>query len=78
MRFLTFISFFIILAFNKNEPKPIIYGYEYFPVSQGHYQVYNVVDMFHDEALGAVHDTNYYQFKEVIAESLVDEEGDTI
>jgi len=78
VRFLTFISFFIILVCNKNEPKPIIYGYEYFPVSQGHYRVYNVVDIFHDEALGAVHDTNYYQFKEVIAESLVDEEEDTI
>jgi hypothetical protein len=34
--------------------------------------------MFHDEALGAVHHTNYYQIKEVIAGALVDEEGDTI
>jgi hypothetical protein len=68
----------ILWACNKNEPKSIIYGYEYFPTEAGHYRVYQVMDIFHDEALGNVHDTSIYQIKEVIGEMLIDEEGDTI
>ncbi len=56
----------------------IIYGYEYFPVEVGHYAIYNVVDIFHDLEIEPAHDTNRFQIKELIAEVLVDGEGDTI
>lgn len=78
MRYLAFIGLFLILGCKKDNPESIIYGYEYFPTNEGLYRVYNVTDIFHDEALGDVHDTSYYQIKEVIAETLIDEEGDTI
>ena len=61
----------------KKDDTNIIYGYEYFPVDSGHFVTYDVVDIFHDEAL-LKHDTDRYQLKEVIGEELVDLEGDTI
>lgn len=59
----------------KDNSAPINMGYHYFPVNQGHYTVYDVVDIIHDDAVG-VHDTNYYQIKEVVGETYQDEEGD--
>lgn len=56
----------------------IIYGYEYFPVEVGHYAIYDVVDIFHDLEIEPAHDTNRFQIKELIADILVDGEGDTI
>ncbi|WP_070138230.1 hypothetical protein [Crocinitomix algicola] len=73
-----FIIAFGLIACKKDEPKSIYYGYEFFPVHEGHFRVYDVVDIFHDVALDPQHDTSRYQIKEVIAENLVDGEGDTI
>lgn len=66
------------IACKKQQDTEIIYGYEYFPIQQGHYIVYDVLDIFHDVALEPAHDTNRYQIKELIGEELVDNEGDTI
>lgn len=79
MRYLL-LSIFGLLALSckKDTDNSIIYGYEYFPIEEGHYVVYDVVDIFHDLALEPQHDTNFYQIKEVISETLVDGEGDTI
>ncbi|MFT5821205.1 MAG: hypothetical protein ACI8ZM_002454 [Crocinitomix sp.] len=64
----------------KKDPvdNSINYGYEYFPIEIGHYTVYDVVDIFHDLEIETAHDTNRFQIKELIAEVLVDGEGDTI
>lgn len=77
------LSAFILLVIiavgcKKDTDNTIIYGYEYFPVQVGHYVVYDVIDIFHDIDLEPQHDTNFYQIKEVIAEVLVDGEGDSI
>lgn len=69
---------FVVASCKKEQDNTIIYGYEYFPTKQGHYLVYDVEDIFHDVALEPQHDTSHYQIKEVIFESLVDEEGDSI
>ncbi|OIQ36780.1 MAG: hypothetical protein BM555_02075 [Crocinitomix sp. MedPE-SWsnd] len=53
----------------------IIYGHEYFPIDQGKYVSYDVMDIVHDDP-SAVHDTDYYQIKEVIGEIEIDGEGD--
>lgn len=64
----------------KKDPidNTIIYGYEYFPVEVGHFVVYDVVDIFHDLEIEPAHDTSRFQIKELVAEILVDGEGDTI
>ncbi|MCB9222878.1 MAG: hypothetical protein H6582_01770 [Crocinitomicaceae bacterium] len=59
----------------KKQDTNIIYGYECFPTDSGHYVVYDVIDIFHDELL-LKHDTNAYQIKEVIGEEDIDLEGD--
>lgn len=66
------------MACKKQQDTEIIYGYEYFPIQKGHFVVYDVLDIFHDEALEPAHDTNRYQIKELIDEELIDNEGDTI
>lgn len=67
-----------LVACKKQQDTEIIYGYEYFPIQQGHYRIYDVLDIFHDIALEPAHDTSWYQIKELIDEELVDNEGDTI
>lgn len=61
----------------KKKDNTIIYGYHYFPVDEGHYVIYDVLDVFHDSALIPAHDTSRYQIKEVIGEAFIDEVGDT-
>ncbi len=75
---LIFLGCLILFSCKKDPPNSIIYGYEYFPTDSGHYVIYDVVDIFHDIVLEPAHDTNRYQIKEVIAESIVDNEGETV
>lgn len=70
------LTFSILLSCNKEQDTDIIYGYEYFPVDSGHYVIYDVVDIFHDELL-LKHDTSMYQVMELIGEEDVDLEGET-
>ncbi len=51
-------------------------GYDYVPLDSGLSIVYQVRDIFHDEALSPQHDTQYYQIKTVVGESFVDEVND--
>lgn len=75
--FLLFISVIILLSScKKDQDTSIIWGYEYFPINEGNYVVYDVVDIFHDVAL-VQHDTNIYQIKEVIGEEVIDGEGES-
>lgn len=73
----SYVIVFIIVVISscKKDNDPIIYGYHYFPMTEGQYTVYDVVDIFHDVALLPAHDTNYYQIKEVIGEEELDGEG---
>jgi hypothetical protein len=74
MRFLSSLLFFSIVfsSCKKDEDQVILYGYECFPMEEGRYVIYDVVDVFHDIALFPAHDTSYYQIKEVIGEEEVD------
>jgi hypothetical protein len=65
-----------LISCKKDSDDDIIYGYEYFPVDSGHYVIYDVVDIFHDELL-LQHDTAVYQIKELIGEEDVDLEGES-
>lgn len=66
----------IVVACKKEQDHAIIYGYEYFPIDSGHYVAYDVLDIIHDD-LSGVHDTDYYQIKEVIGEEEIDLEGES-
>lgn len=68
----------IVLFSCKKDQDSIFYGYHFFPVNEGNYVVYDVVDIFHDIALSPAHDTDYYQIKEVIGEEFEDEEGESV
>lgn len=76
------ITYFVLISLFACKKDPIdntiIYGYEYFPIEVGHYKVYDVVDIFHDLDIDPDPDTSRFQIKELIAETLVDGEGDTI
>ncbi len=74
---LIFISLVLLNSCKKENDNTIIFGYEYFPIEEGAYITYDVTDIFHDLALDPAHDTAYYQIKEVIGETLIDEEGDS-
>ena len=74
MKKLFFILFSITLmisACHKDNSAPINMGYQYFPANEGHYVIYDVVSIIHDDVV-SVHDTNVYQIKEVIGENFVD------
>jgi len=72
-----FIAFVLFFTFSckKDNSAPINLGYHYFPINEGHFVVYDVVSIVHDDIV-AVHDTNVYQIKEVIGETYVDLEGE--
>jgi len=61
----------------KKDDDPIFYGYEVYPMHEGHFVVYDVVDIFHDVALLPAHDTARYQVKEVLGSEEQDGEGQT-
>jgi len=77
MKFFRYI-FIITVFFSscKKDDNQILYGYQCYPMEEGRYVIYNVVDIFHDLALVPAHDTNYYQIKEVIGEEELDGEGE--
>lgn len=68
-------SVFVLISSCKKDDTPIIYGYDVYPMEEGHYVIYDVVDIFHDVALIPAHDTNYYQIKEVVGEEELDGEN---
>ena len=68
--------FIFVSSCKKGNDNNIIFGHEYFPYTEGHYVIYDVQDILHDDPV-AVHDTSFYQIKEVIGEEDVDGEGET-
>lgn len=71
-----FLVLSICSACKKKSTDAIIFGYEYFPITKGHYVVYDVLTVFHDLALEPQHDTNRFQIKEVVGETFKDNEGE--
>jgi hypothetical protein len=65
----------LTISCKKENDGDIIYGYEYFPDEEGKYVSYDVMDIVHDDP-SEVHDTDFFQIKEVIGEIEIDGEGD--
>lgn len=64
-----------VYSCKKDNSAPINMGYHYFPTTNGLFVIYDIKSIIHDD-LVAVHDTNVYQIKSTIGETLTDLEGD--
>jgi hypothetical protein len=75
-----FILFFFIVSLSllnackKQDLPPTDMAYDYFDLTHGRYIIYDAVKITHDAAQ-AVHDTNHYQMKTVIGDTIIDNEG---
>ncbi len=73
--FIISITLLLLVSCKKDNSQPINFGYQYFPVKEGLYKVYDVMSIIHDDPVN-VHDTTILQIKETIGEVYTDEEGD--
>lgn len=64
-----------VCSCKKDNSAPVNLGYHYFPNSKGLFVVHDIVSIVHDDQV-SVHDTNRYQIKTTIGETLVDLEGE--
>ncbi len=64
---------FLFAACNKT-PAPY-FGYDYFPMEEGRYVEYEVMEVIHDEGGNPQHDTTLYRLKTVVGETIIDNEN---
>jgi hypothetical protein len=64
----------LIASCKKDKEEPVDFKYEYAPQTIGHYCVYDVMEINHDDAVG-IHDTTTYLLKEKIESNFIDNEG---
>lgn len=73
------LSILILLVYScKKEPSPSIvssFHYGYYPIKEGRFWVYQVIEITHDENAVIPHDTISYQLKTEIGDTLIDNEG---
>ncbi len=68
---------FLILVFACKKPKQeniVDFKYEYTPQVVGHYCVYDIIEINHDDAVG-LHETLNYKLKERIESTFIDAQG---
>jgi hypothetical protein len=58
----------------KEEEEPVDLGLDYYPAEPGTWVQYQVMEVNHDEAV-SIHDTTYYELKEIIESTFVDNQG---
>ncbi|MFI5204900.1 MAG: hypothetical protein ACHQF2_10425 [Flavobacteriales bacterium] len=70
------LALFLAFGFSckKEEQEPVDLGLEYYPVTPGTWVQYKVMEVNHDEAV-SIHDTTYYELKELIESTFVDNQG---
>jgi len=71
--FISIVSLYLLNACKKQETAPDL-AYEYFDLTHGRFIIYDAIKITHDAAQ-AVHDTNYYQMKTVIGDTIIDNAG---
>lgn len=72
----------LIIAFSilglvacKKETNDVDFGFDYFPLEEGHFVEYEVMEIFHDKDLIPQHDTVRYKLRTVIGEDVLDNLG---
>lgn len=79
MRKFAFLMFTVVFfsACKKDESGPVQFHYAYWPLNQGHFVVYDVLEVKHDVQALVQRDTSKYQLKIVIGDTLTDLEKET-
>lgn len=73
---IVFISAVLLLLFScQKNTENIDFGYEYFPMEEGTFVEYNVLEVFHDVDIFPQHDTLEYRLKTQIGEEVIDNSG---
>ncbi|PKR79960.1 hypothetical protein CW751_12080 [Brumimicrobium salinarum] len=67
--------FTIILFASCKSKEKVDFGYDYFPMQEGHFVIYNVMEVFHDVNLSPQHDTLRYKLRTEIGEIIIDNSG---
>jgi hypothetical protein len=67
------IAFLIVSC--KKDTNQTDFHEDYFPLNEGHFVVYDVVEINHDVDNAIQHDTMYYQLKTVIGDTVIDNLG---
>lgn len=62
----------------KTEPYTSDLGTSYFPIQEGHFIEYKVLEIFHDADLIPATDTTAYYLKVLVGEKIVDNTGDSV
>ncbi len=77
MRIILIISLFtIFFSCKKTDVDHVDFGYNYFPITMGHFIDYEVKEYLYEDV--GVFDSNVYQLREVIDSSFIDQKGKTI
>ena len=63
-----------IASCKKDKEEPVDFNYEYAPQTVGHFCVYSVLEITHDDAVD-IHDSTTYLLKEKIESSFIDDQG---
>ena len=64
----------LIASCKKDKEEPVDFKYEYAPQTIGHYCVYSVLEITHDDAVD-IHDSTAYILKEKIESGFIDDQG---
>ena len=73
--FIIYIVLFVTLLGCKKDPATIVdLGYDYYPIQEGHWVIYNVDSIVYNDFTNSV-DTFQYQIKELIVSTYQDAEG---
>jgi hypothetical protein len=65
----------LLIVSCKKDTNPTNFHEDYFPLNEGHFVIYDVVEINHDVDNAIQHDTMYYQLKTVIGDTVIDNLG---
>lgn len=74
IRFLSILFLITLSLAACKKTEPPYFGYEYFPMEEGRFVKYDVMEIVHDEDV-ALHDTSRFILKTVVGEIVQDNEG---
>src|SRR5690554_357182 len=75
IRYSALLLLVLILISSCRNKESVDFGYEYFPMEEGHFVEYDVLEVFHDININPQHDSIRYRLKTVIGEEIVDNSG---
>lgn len=65
----------VLIVSCKKDTNQTDFYEDYFPLNEGHFIIYDVVEINHDVDNAVQHDTMYYQLKTVIGDTVIDNLG---